>query len=113
MGRYCVVDECAVLRPQAKRSSKSGYGYFPLTVGDYVYIGKNCIVEASSVGSHVVVGDNCVLGKWSTLRDCVRVLPNSVLPGDIVVPPFSVVGGNPAVVVGTLNRCFLCACRFA
>lgn len=35
--------------------------YFPLQIGDNVYIGDGTVVNASAVGSYVYIGKNCVI----------------------------------------------------
>ena len=35
--------------------------FFPLHIGDHVYIGEDCVVNAAQVGSFVHIGKNCVI----------------------------------------------------
>ena len=35
--------------------------FFPLTMGDHVFVGENSIVNAGVVGSYVHIGKNCVI----------------------------------------------------
>lgn len=35
--------------------------FYPLLIGDNVYIGEGSVVNASSVGSYVYIGKNCVI----------------------------------------------------
>jgi len=37
------------------------FGYYPVTIGDFVHVGEGSIVEAASIGSHVRIGKNCVI----------------------------------------------------
>lgn len=39
--------------------SVSGFG--PMSIGDYVIIGNDCVISAASISNHVVIGDNCVI----------------------------------------------------
>ena len=45
--------------------------FYPLQIGDNVYIGEGTVVNASSVGSYVYIGKNCVIvsGKISVVCD--------------------------------------------
>lgn len=55
-------------------------------IGDYVSIGENCVILPG-----VTIGHNSVIGA------------NAVVTKDI--PPFSIVGGNPAKVIKTIQPC--------
>lgn len=35
--------------------------FFPLNIGDHVFIGEKSIVNAGTVGSYVYIGKNCVI----------------------------------------------------
>lgn len=101
IGKYCVIGEKSIIRPSYKAFSK-GFTYFPIHVGDYVFIENNCVIMASQIGSYVHIGRNSIIGRNVVLKDCVQILPDSVVPQDAIIPPFSIVGGNPATVVGEL-----------
>lgn len=73
-----------------------------VTIGSYVMVGRDCVVESFCIGSFVRICDGCVLGKHSVLKDCCLICPGSVLPPYMVVPPFAIVQGAPAKVVGEL-----------
>ena len=42
-------------------SVRSSIAFFPITIGDNVVIGENCVIKAASIGSQVVIGKNCVI----------------------------------------------------
>lgn len=104
VGRYTVIRERAVIRPPVKKFSK-GVAFFPLTIGDSVYVGEDSIVSAAQVGSYVHVGKDCVVGRRSVLKDCCALADGCVLPPDTVVPPFAIFAGNPGRMVGELPEC--------
>ncbi len=35
--------------------------FFPLHIGDHVFIEEDCIVNAAQIGSHVYIGKNCII----------------------------------------------------
>lgn len=43
-----------------------------------------------------------MVGKFSIIKDYVRILDGSVVPPNMVIPSFSVVAGRPARVVGEI-----------
>lgn len=59
-GRYCIISKNSVIRPPFKQFSK-GVAFFPLHIGDHVYIGENSVVSAASIGSYVYIGKNVVI----------------------------------------------------
>lgn len=60
MGKYCVQRHDAIIRPPYK-VYKDLFSYYPVRMGDYVYIGEQSIVEAASIGSYVIIGSNCTI----------------------------------------------------
>ncbi len=77
--------------------------YSPLKIGDHVFIGEGCVVEAASIGDHVYVGRGAVIGRMAILKEGVKVLEGAVVPAGMVVASGSVVGGQPARVVGDVG----------
>ncbi|EPQ29998.1 uncharacterized protein PFL1_02671 [Pseudozyma flocculosa PF-1] len=110
IGRYCLLDEGCVIRPPYK-TYRGQFSYYPLKMGDHVSIGANSVVEAAALGSHVEVGANCVIGRFVMIKDCVRILDNSVVAPNTVIPPYSIYGGSPAKLVGELPEMFLESCE--
>jgi len=35
--------------------------FFPLHIGDHVFIEEDCVVNAAQIGSYVHIGKNCVI----------------------------------------------------
>lgn len=82
-GRYCVISQKAVVRPPFKQFSSGcvflvdfeslkpilllayfftcRVAFFPLYIGDHVFIGEGSIVSAASVGSYVYIGKNVII----------------------------------------------------
>jgi len=94
MGQYCILSKHSVIRPPFKKFAK-GVAFFPLHVGDHVFIGENTVVNAAVVGSYVYIGKNCVIGRRCILKDCCMIADNTVLPSETVVSPFTVYSGSP------------------
>ncbi|KAH8037008.1 hypothetical protein HPB51_008334 [Rhipicephalus microplus] len=77
IGRHCVISSRSVIRPPFKKFSK-GVAFFPLHIGDHVFIGEDTVVNAGHVGSYVYIGKNCVIAHagapfWSYHRQARRV----------------------------------------
>jgi dynactin-5 len=96
LDRYVIIDESSVLRPPQVSADK----FAPMSIGKYVYIGKNCTVESAVIGVGVSIGNNCTLLPRCILKDFVQVEEGTVVPPDMVIPPFAIVSGAPAKIVG-------------
>ncbi|CAN8002422.1 unnamed protein product [Ixodes hexagonus] len=102
IGRHCVISSGSVIRPPFKKFSK-GVAFFPLQIGDHVFIDEGSVVNAAHVGSFVFIGKNCVIGRRCVLKDCCMVADNTVLAPETVVPAFAVFSGCPGN--GELPEC--------
>ncbi|PFH34327.1 putative dynactin p25 [Besnoitia besnoiti] len=100
-GRYVYLDDNVLVHPSSYRS-KGQTLHVPLTVGDYVTVGRDTVVRAVAIGSCVQIGANCVIGNRCILKDFCKILPGTVLAPDTVVPSFTVFGGAPGRVVAEL-----------
>ncbi|GLG98372.1 hypothetical protein R5R35_004820 [Gryllus longicercus] len=103
-GRHCIISKRAVIRPPFKKFSK-GVAFFPLHMGDHVFVGENSVVNAAVVGSYVYIGKNCVIGRRCVLKDCCVIEDNTVLPPETVVPSFTRYASSPGVCIGELPEC--------
>ncbi|KAI8965197.1 trimeric LpxA-like protein [Daldinia sp. FL1419] len=99
IGRYCYLSKGCCLRPPG-RIYKGSFTFLPLRLGDHVFIGEGTVVQAATVGSHVYISQNVVVGEFAIIKDYVRVLENTVIPPNMVIPSFSIVAGQPARVIG-------------
>ncbi|XP_065185166.1 dynactin subunit 5-like [Sycon ciliatum] len=104
IGRLCVIGGGSVIRPPFKKFSK-GVAFFPLHIGDHVFIEEDSVVAAAKIGSFVHIGKKCVIGRRSVLKDCCKILDGTVLAPETVVPPFTIFGGSPGRCVGELPEC--------
>ncbi|KAE9552432.1 hypothetical protein FO519_004373 [Halicephalobus sp. NKZ332] len=95
IGKWCVIKERTIIRPAYKQIQIGGV-FLKCIIGDYVMIDEDCVIEAVQIGSYVHIGEKSVIGNGVIIKDCVEILPGSVVPPNQVIPPFSVVGGNPA-----------------
>jgi len=76
--------------------------YYPMKIGDNVFIGPGSYVNAASIGSNVHVGAGSVIGNGCIVKDCVKVLEGAVMAAGMVAPSGVVVGGRPARILGDL-----------
>ncbi|KAE8159638.1 trimeric LpxA-like protein [Aspergillus tamarii] len=103
IGRYSYISKQAILRPPS-RLHRGVHSFYPLKIGDHVFVGERAVVEAASVGNHVHVGKDAVIGSMAILKDFAYVLDGAVVAPGMVVPSWCVVGGAPARIVGEVGE---------
>ncbi|RAH85244.1 trimeric LpxA-like protein [Aspergillus japonicus CBS 114.51] len=103
IGRYSYIARQAILRPPS-RLHRGVYAFYPLKIGDHVFVGERAVVEAASVGNHVHIGRDAVVGSMAILKDFAYVLDGAVVAPGMVVPSWCVVGGAPARIVGEVGE---------
>jgi dynactin-5 len=78
--------------------------FYPLKIGDNVFIGPGTHVACSSISSNVHIGADCVLSNLCIIREFCKVLPGTVVPPAMTIPPGSIVAGKPARIVGEVGE---------
>ncbi len=95
--------ECSKgLKHKANKHLHRQFSHYPLKIADHVFVGPGSIIEAALVGSHINIGSNCVIGKFTIIKDYVKILDGTVVPPNMVIPSFSIVAGRPGRVVGEI-----------
>ncbi|CAG7960510.1 unnamed protein product [Penicillium olsonii] len=103
VGRYSYISKSAVLRPPS-RLHRGTHSFYPLKIGDHVFVGEGAVIEAAQLGNHVHVGKGAVVGSMAIIKDYGYVLDGAVVPPGMVVPSWCVVGGKPARIVGEVGE---------
>ncbi|KNZ45478.1 dynactin 5 [Puccinia sorghi] len=94
IGKFCLLSERSVIRPPYK-TYKGVFSYYPMKIGDHVHIGADTVVEAASIGNLVEIGKNCVIGRFSIIKDCVKIADHTIIPPGTVVASMSLYSGSP------------------
>lgn len=68
------------------------------------YAGPGAVISSVSIASHVHIGDRAVLHPFSIIGPNAKVLPDTIVPAQMLVPAGCVVGGQPARVVGEVGE---------
>ena len=102
IGKASIISTNCVLHPPM-RLHHGDMTFYPMRIGDNVFIGTGTHISAVQIGNHVHVGENCVLGQFSMLKENCKVLPGTVVPANMVVAPGCVVAGRPARIVGEVG----------
>ncbi|MBW0502578.1 hypothetical protein O181_042293 [Austropuccinia psidii MF-1] len=101
IGKFCLLGEGCVIRPPYK-TYKGVFSYYPMKIGDHVHIGKDSVVEAASIGNFVEIGKNCVIGRFSIIKDCVKIADNTIIAPGSVIASMSIYSGSPGCWQGDL-----------
>ncbi|KAH9814793.1 trimeric LpxA-like protein [Melampsora americana] len=94
IGKFCLLSERSVIRPPYK-TYKGVFSYYPMKIGDHVHIGSDSVIEAASIGNLVQIGKNCVIGRFSIIKDCVKISDNTIIPPGTVIASMSSYSGSP------------------
>jgi dynactin-5 len=103
IGKATVIATGTVIRPPC-RMSRGAWTPYPVKIGDQVFIGPYCVIQAALIHSHVHIGEKCILQPFCIVRENVKVLPGTVVPANMVIPPGSIVAGRPARIVGEVGE---------
>ncbi|EMC98856.1 hypothetical protein BAUCODRAFT_120151 [Baudoinia panamericana UAMH 10762] len=103
VGRASIISTNCTIRPP-HRISRGRMVFYPMRIGDNVFIGPGTYVSSAVISSNVHIGTNCVLSAFSVIRDNCKILPNTVVPSHMTIPPGSVVGGRPARITGEVGE---------
>lgn len=95
IGQRVVMEAGAIIRAPPAVAAE-GLSAEACLIGDSVYIGPGCVVEAKILGSHVQLEAGCTVGRGAVLHDGVRVAAGAVVPPDTVAMPGTVLQGVPA-----------------
>lgn len=102
INKYTIVEKNTTLHP-SYGIINNVFRFIPLSIGSYSYIDENCIIESASIGVGCYIGKNCILSKRSILKDYARIEDDTIVPVDMVVPPFAIVKGKPGRIVGEVH----------
>lgn len=90
LGRFCYISENVIITPPAVSPGV----HKPSKLGSYTMIGAESTINSSHIGNRVLVGANCHLHNLSVIHDCVIIEPNTVIPEQATIPPFSLVSND-------------------
>jgi dynactin-5 len=101
--RGTIVSTNCTIRPPM-RLSRGQWTYYPLKIGDNVFIGPGSHIASLSISSNVHIGPGCVLSNSCVIKEYCKLLPGTVVPPAMVIPPGSIVAGKPARIVGEVGE---------
>jgi len=75
-----------------------------INVDILTFLGPGCTIQAISISSHVHIGEKVTINQFAIIKENVKILPNTVIPANMVIASGSVVGGRPARVIGEVGE---------
>lgn len=105
IGKASVMSTNVVLHPPM-RIHHGQTTYYPIRIGDNVFVGQGTYISSAVIYSHVHIGANCVLGPFSLVKESSKILANTVVPANMVIPAGAIVAGRPARIVGEVGDGF-------
>lgn len=77
---------------------------FPLTIGDHVTVGHNCVVHGCTIHDHCLIGMGAVVMNGAEVGQGSIVAAGTVVLENTKIPPFSLVAGIPGKVKKTFEN---------
>lgn len=96
-GKFCIIDSQTTIQPPQnifhnyEENDTNTIQFLPIEFGDYIYVGKCCIIQALKIGSNVIIEDQCIIGERCIISDGCVVEKGTVVPPNTVVHPNSLV----------------------
>lgn len=107
IGKRSNIQDLSTLHTWARTYSPNGElidSGLPVIVGDDVTIGHNCVIHACTIKDRVLIGMNAVVMDGAVISEDSIVGAGSVVTKGKVFPPCSLILGNPAKVVRSLDK---------
>jgi dynactin-5 len=101
--RGTIISTNCTIRPPM-RVSRGQMTFYPLKIGDNVFIGPGTHVACLSISSNVHIGPDCVLSNFCIIKEFCKILAGTVVPPGMMIPPGSIVAGKPARIVGEVGE---------
>ncbi|MBS3793774.1 MAG: gamma carbonic anhydrase family protein [Candidatus Thorarchaeota archaeon] len=76
----------------------------PAMIGSHTVIGSSSVLHGVYLGDSLDIGDACVVFDGATLGEGVKLVPGSIVPENVVIPPRSLNSGSPASQIRELSR---------
>lgn len=77
---------------------------YPVTVGDNVTVGHNCVIHGCTIGDNVIIGMGSLILNGAKIGSNSIVAAGSVVRENFVGEDGVLIGGNPARVLRTLSE---------
>lgn len=97
IGKCCYLGMGAQIIPPVVKQEATETVHGPVQIGAYSIVGEKSIIRLATIGSRVLIEPGCKLDNLSIVYDCCLIRRGTVIPPNMVVPPFSEVSGTPGI----------------
>ena len=98
IGNYTNIQDGSVLHVTNRAHNKDNPQKGALVIGDYVTIGHNAVLHGCKISDYSLIGMGAVVLDDAKIGECSIVAAGSVVKEGFIVPPYTLVAGNPAVI---------------
>ncbi|MHA1409618.1 MAG: gamma carbonic anhydrase family protein [Candidatus Odinarchaeia archaeon] len=102
IGNYNIIEDDVLIYP-GEEFADGVLSHLEVITGNYGVIGKKSVVQASYIGDYFMLGSNVVVEKGVQTNEGVFVLSGSTVATGMIIPPMSVLIGNPAHILRKLS----------
>ncbi|WEU39898.1 MAG: hypothetical protein OdinLCB4_005360 [Candidatus Odinarchaeum yellowstonii] len=102
IGNYNIIEDDTLIYP-GEEYSDGLLSHSEMIIGNYGVIEKKCIIQASYIGDYFKICNGVVIERGAQLNEGVFVLAGSVVATGAIIPPMSVLIGNPAHILRKLS----------
>ncbi len=102
IGNYNIIEDDTLIYP-GEEYSDGLLSHSEMIIGSYGVIEKKCIIQANYIGDYFKICNGAIVEKGTQLNEGVFVLSGSVVASGAIIPPMSVLIGNPAHILRKLS----------
>jgi carbonic anhydrase/acetyltransferase-like protein (isoleucine patch superfamily) len=98
IGNYTNIQDGCILHVTSREHYKNNPEKGALVIGDYVTVGHNAVLHGCKISDYSLIGMGAIVLDDAKIGECSVVAAGSVVKEGFVVPPYTLVAGNPAVI---------------
>ena len=102
IGKASVMSTNVILHPPM-RIHHGQMTYYPIRIGDNVFVGQGTYISSATIHSHVHIGANCVLGPFTLIKESSKIMANTVVPANMVIPAMIIGDDTQSQLLKSLN----------
>jgi carbonic anhydrase/acetyltransferase-like protein (isoleucine patch superfamily) len=98
IGDYSNIQDGSILHVTNKKHCGDNPKKGELIIGNYVTVGHSVTLHACKISDYALIGMGAVILDDAQIGECSVVAAGSVVKEGFIVPPYTLVAGNPAVI---------------